>query len=74
MSIRNTPGERIRIWERLHGLTLPRDPTHRLLAVVATATDLALEQVLEEQRRRLSGDKEEAPRTDPDPAAVSPAI
>lgn len=56
-SIRNAPGERIRIWERLHGVSLPRDPTHRLVAVVAAATDLALEQVLEEQRRRLDPDK-----------------
>jgi hypothetical protein len=54
VSIRNSPGERIRIWERLHGLTLPRDPTHRLLGVVAAGTDLALEQVLEEQRQRLA--------------------
>ncbi len=68
VSIRNAPGERIRIWERLHGLTLPRDPTHRLLAVVAAATDLALEQVLEEQQRRLRGEPIEPP------AAVAEAI
>jgi hypothetical protein len=55
VSIRNAPDERIRIWERMHGLTLPRDPSHRLLAVVAVATHLALEQVLAEQQRRLTG-------------------
>ncbi len=65
VSVRNAPAERIRVWERLHGLTLPRDPTHRLLAVIAEATDLALEQVLEEQQRRLRGDKEETPAAPP---------
>jgi hypothetical protein len=55
VSVRNDPSERIRIWERLHGLPLPRSPTHNVLAVIAAATDLRLEQVLEEQRLRLSG-------------------
>jgi len=55
VSARNTPAERIRIWERRHGLTLPRDSNHKLLAVVAAATDLALQEVHEEQRRRSSG-------------------
>jgi hypothetical protein len=59
----NTPAARIRIWERLHGLALPRDPTHRLLDVVAAATDLALEQVREEQRLRLAAAKGSAPAT-----------
>ncbi len=54
-SIRNPPGERIRIWERMHGLALPRDPQHNLLAVIAIATDLEIEQVQEEQRLRLQG-------------------
>jgi hypothetical protein len=53
-SERNTPAERIRIWERRHRLTLPRDSNHRILAVVAHQTDLALEQVREEQQRRLA--------------------
>jgi hypothetical protein len=53
-SERNTPAERIRIWERRHGLTLPRDSNHRLLAIVACQTDLALDQVREEQQRRLA--------------------
>jgi hypothetical protein len=52
-SIRNAPGERIRIWERMHGLALPRDPQHNLLSVIAIATDLEIEQVQEEQRLRL---------------------
>jgi hypothetical protein len=48
----NAPGERIRLWERLHKLPLPRDPNHNLLEVIAVATDLALTQVQEEQRLR----------------------
>ena len=50
---RSTPAERIRVWERRHGLTLPRDTNHRLLNIVARQTDLALAQVREEQQRRL---------------------
>jgi hypothetical protein len=52
-STRNAPGDRIRLWERMHGLPLPRDPNHNLLDVIAHATDLELAQVREEQRRRL---------------------
>ncbi len=55
----NTPEERIRIWERLHALTLPRTAGHTLLRVIATQTDLTLAQVQEEQVRRA------APRQDP---------
>ena len=58
----NTPAIRIRAWERLHRLTLPRGSAHAVLDVVATATRLTLEQVREEQRRRL------------DPARVSRPI
>lgn len=52
-SLRNTPSERILIWERLHEVPLPRSPVHKLLSVIAAATDLQLEQVQEEQRLRL---------------------
>ena len=48
----NTPAMRIRAWERLHRLTLPRGSAHAVLDVVAKATHLTLEQVREEQRRR----------------------
>ncbi len=48
----NTPEMRIRAWERLHRLTLPRGSAHAVLDVVAKATRLTLEQVREEQRRR----------------------
>ena len=49
----NTPEIRIRAWERLHRLVLPRGPAHPVLGVIAKATHLTLEQVHEEQRRRL---------------------
>ena len=48
----NAPAVRIRAWERLHRLTLPRGSTHAVLDIVANATRLTLEQVREEQRRR----------------------
>jgi hypothetical protein len=48
----NTPAVRIRAWERLHRLTLPRGSGHSVLGVIAQATHLTLEQVREEQRRR----------------------
>jgi hypothetical protein len=53
-AIQNSPAMRINIWERLHQLTLPRDPAHRLLEVIAADTDLSIEQVREEQRARLA--------------------
>ena len=52
-SMANAPAERIRAWERAHGLTLPRAESHPVLTSVAAATRLTLEQVREEQRRRL---------------------
>jgi len=52
-SMRNSPEERIRIWERLHAVAMPRSTAHRLLDVIAADTGLTLEQVHDEQRRRL---------------------
>jgi hypothetical protein len=52
-SVANPPHERIRAWERAHGLTLPRSESHPVLMSIAAATRLTLEQVREEQRRRL---------------------
>jgi len=49
----SSPEARIRGWERAHGLTLPRDASHPVLTTVAAATRLTIEQVREEQRRRL---------------------
>jgi hypothetical protein len=57
VSVVNSPAERIRIWEGLHGLPLPRTPTHKLLRIIAAATDLQLEQVREVQRLRLLAER-----------------
>ena len=58
----NTPDARIRIWERLHEVQLPRDPAHSLIKVIAAGTGLTVEQVHEQQRQRLL----------PPPAVVTP--
>jgi hypothetical protein len=47
-----TPAERIRRWEDLHALSLPRAAEHPLLAVIAAQTKLTLDDVKEEQQRR----------------------
>jgi hypothetical protein len=66
-SDRNSAEVRIRIWEKLHGLRLPKDASHPILDVIAISTRLTLEEVREEQRARL------APRTAaPAPAAPAP--
>jgi hypothetical protein len=52
-STANAPDARIRAWERAHGLTLPRSATHPVLTAVAAATRLTLDEVRQEQRRRL---------------------
>lgn len=46
------PEERIRIWEQLHGLSLPRMATHKLIGIIAQQTDLSVAEVLAEQTRR----------------------
>lgn len=59
----NPPETRIRIWESLHQVSLPRSAEHRLLTVIARATGLTLDQVLEAQRNRF----------EPPPAVEVPA-
>jgi len=49
-----TAEERIRIWERIHEVNLPRDPEHRLVEIIATNTGLTSSDVREEQQRRAS--------------------
>jgi hypothetical protein len=58
----NAPTARIRIWERLHQLSLPRDPNHRLIAIIAANTGLTMDEVRDEQRLRVA------------PAVVQPAV
>jgi hypothetical protein len=49
-----TAEERIRIWERIHEVTLPKDPAHRLVDIIATNTGLTDSDVREEQQRRAA--------------------
>jgi len=49
-----TAEERIRIWERIHEVTLPKDPAHRLIDIIAANTGLADSDVREEQQRRAA--------------------
>jgi hypothetical protein len=49
-----TAEERIRIWERIHEVTLPKDPAHRLVDIIAANTGLLDSDVREEQQRRAS--------------------
>lgn len=48
----NSPDTRVRIWERLHQVRLPRDPVHPILRQVAEQTALTLAEVLDVQARR----------------------
>jgi hypothetical protein len=49
-----TAEERIRIWERIHEVTLPRDSAHRLVEIIAANTGLTDADVREEQLRRAA--------------------
>jgi hypothetical protein len=46
------PEARVRAWERLHQLGLPKDPGHRALEVIAAKTGLTIEQLHDVQRER----------------------
>jgi hypothetical protein len=48
----NSPALRVRAWERLYQVRLPKDPAHAVLSIVARQTELALADVLEVQRQR----------------------
>jgi hypothetical protein len=69
-SLANSPADRIRIWERLHEITLPISPSHRLLAIIAANTGLTLEQVHDEQQLR-AGVGIAAPAVESVPGALS---
>src|SRR6266481_6286868 len=49
-----TAEERIRIWERIHEVTLPRDTAHNLVEIIAANTGLTEADVREEQQRRAA--------------------
>jgi hypothetical protein len=49
-----TAEERIRIWERIHEVTLPRDSEHRLVQIIAANTGLTDADVRDEQQRRAA--------------------
>jgi hypothetical protein len=49
-----TAEERIRIWERIHEVNLPRDPAHRLVDIIAANTGLTDVDVRDEQQRRAT--------------------
>ncbi len=49
----NSPDARVRIWERLHQVRLPKDPDHPVLARVAERTGLGLAEIQEVQRLRI---------------------
>jgi len=49
-----TAEERIRIWERIHEVTLPRDEAHNLVDIIASNTGLTQADVREEQQRRAA--------------------
>ena len=76
-SVVNSPDLRIRIWERLHEVTMPRDADHRLLGVIATQTGLTLAQVQAERENRANPPAAAPPGTvadtmaDPVPATGS---
>lgn len=50
----NSPCVRIKAWERLHQLELPRDPAHRLVDIIATNTGLSADEVRAEQTLRAA--------------------
>ena len=49
-----TAEERIRIWERIHEVNLPRDSAHNLVEIIATNTGLTQAEVRDEQQRRAA--------------------
>ena len=67
----NSPDLRIRIWERLHDVTMPRDAGHRLLGVIAAQTGLTMAQVQAERQSRASPPAASPPNAPADPALDS---
>jgi hypothetical protein len=49
----NTPAQRVRAWERLHQVTLPKSPSHAVLRVVARQTGMTLADIQAVQQQRV---------------------
>ena len=50
----NSDDVRVRVWESLHQVRLPRNPEHNVLAIIAQQTGLTLDAVQAVQRQRNS--------------------
>ena len=59
------PQRRIRLWEQLHSIHLPRSAEHSLVGVIAAQTALTVEQVRQEQVRRAAEAESKATATAP---------
>ena len=66
----NPPDLRIRIWEQLHEITMPRDASHRLLRVIAQQTGLTVAEVQTEQQNRANPAAAQAAGPGSDPAGA----
>jgi hypothetical protein len=53
-STANSLDARVRAWERLHQVRLPKDPAHSVLRLVAKQTGMTLNDVHDVQRQRAS--------------------
>jgi hypothetical protein len=56
----STPEARIRAWEKVHGLRLPLDAAHPIVAVVAIETHLTVVEVQQEQHARKAARRGDA--------------
>jgi hypothetical protein len=50
----NSPSVRIKAWERLHQVDLPRNPSHVLVGIIAAKTGLSADEVRAEQTSRAA--------------------
>ncbi len=48
----NSASDRVAIWERIHHVRMPKDPSHQILLLIAQQTELMLDDVLAVQRGR----------------------
>lgn len=48
----SSPEVRVRVWERLHQVRLPKNPEHAVLLVIAEQTGMHLSEIHEVQRLR----------------------